>query len=39
MPECFIDAWDEENDLIERFGVSWEAARNRLRYLHKNGRF
>jgi len=37
MPECFIDAWDEEDD--ERFGVSWEAARNRLRYLHKNGRF
>lgn len=39
MPECFIDTWDEEDDLIERFGVSWEAARNRLRYLHKNGRF
>jgi len=39
MPECFIDASDEEDDLIERFGVSWEAARNRLRYLHKNGRF
>ncbi len=39
MPECFIDAWDEEDDLIERFGVSWDAAHNRLRYLHKNGRF
>lgn len=38
MPECFIDAWDEEDDLVQRFGVSWEAARNRLRYLHKNGR-
>lgn len=38
MPECFISALDEEDDLIERFGVSWEAARNRLRYLHKNGR-
>lgn len=38
MPECFIDIWDEEDDLIERFGVSWEAARNRLRYLHKHGR-
>ena len=39
MPECFINAWDKEDDLIERFGVSWEAARNRLRYLHNNGRF
>tara|TARA_R110002124_G_scaffold149801_5_gene316003 strand:- start:72 stop:506 length:435 start_codon:yes stop_codon:yes gene_type:complete len=38
MPECFIDALDDEDDLIQRFGVSWEAARNRLRYLHKNGR-
>lgn len=38
MPECFIDALDEEDDLIERFGVSREAARNRLRYLLKNGR-
>ena len=38
MPECFIDALDDENDLIQRFDVSWEAAHNRLRYLHKNGR-
>lgn len=38
MPGCFIKACDTENDLIERFGVSWEAARNRLRYLKKNGR-
>ncbi|WP_339820884.1 ImmA/IrrE family metallo-endopeptidase [uncultured Paracoccus sp.] len=39
MPECFINAHDEEHDLIERFGVSREAAQNRLRYLHRNGRF
>jgi Zn-dependent peptidase ImmA (M78 family) len=38
MPECFIDALDDEDDLIQRFGVSWEAACNRLRYLRKNGR-
>ena len=38
MPECFINAWDDEDDLMKRFGVSWEAARNRLCYLHKNGR-
>ena len=39
MPERFIDAGDNEDILIQRFGVSWEAARNRLRYLRKNGRF
>ena len=39
MPECFIDACDKDHDLIERFGVSREAARNRLRYLHENRRF
>ncbi|MCV6584424.1 MAG: ImmA/IrrE family metallo-endopeptidase [Marinibacterium sp.] len=38
MPEAFIDQWDEEDDLVGRFNVSWDAARNRLRYLHKNGR-
>lgn len=38
MPGCFIGAGDEEDDLIDRFGVSWEAAHNRLRYLYKNGR-
>ena len=39
MPKSFICALDDEDDLVERFGVSWEAARNRLRYLHKNGGF
>lgn len=38
MPEHFINAWDTEADLVERFGVSTEAARNGLRYLQKNGR-
>lgn len=38
MPECFISRGDDEDSLVQRFGVSWEAARNRLRYLHKNGR-
>lgn len=35
MPEHFINAWDTEANLVERFGVSTEAARNRLRYLQK----
>jgi Zn-dependent peptidase ImmA (M78 family) len=38
IPEGFVSPSDDENDLIERFGVSGEAARNRLRYLKKNGR-
>jgi len=38
MPECFIGPLDDEDALIQRFGVSWEAARNRLCYLRKNGR-
>ena len=38
MPECFINNFDDENSLADRFGVSKEAARNRLRYLRKNGR-
>lgn len=39
MPEGFIGRWDDENDLMERFGVSFSAARNRLHYLRRNGRF
>jgi Zn-dependent peptidase ImmA (M78 family) len=35
MPAHFIDPWHEEEDLMECFGVSWEAAHNRLRYLSK----
>ncbi|MFV0384755.1 ImmA/IrrE family metallo-endopeptidase [Paracoccus sp. (in: a-proteobacteria)] len=38
IPEGFIDGWDDENGLMDRFGVSFSAARNRLRYLRKNGR-
>lgn len=38
MPEGFVDGSDDENDLMERFGVSFSAAHNRLRYLRKNGR-
>ncbi|WP_170373355.1 ImmA/IrrE family metallo-endopeptidase [Ruegeria arenilitoris] len=38
MPEQFITAMDQEDDLIRRFNVSWDAARNRLLYLHKKGR-
>lgn len=38
MPESFIDALDDEEDLIERFGVSSDAARLRLQWLQKNGR-
>lgn len=38
MPKSFIKARDDENTLMERFGVSREAARNRLSYLRKSGR-
>jgi Zn-dependent peptidase ImmA (M78 family) len=38
MPKRFITLSDDENALMERFGVSWEAARHRLSYLQKNGR-
>ncbi|MFV1602323.1 MULTISPECIES: ImmA/IrrE family metallo-endopeptidase [unclassified Phaeobacter] len=38
MPACFVSHIDDEDDIMLRFGVSWEAARNRLRYLSKNGR-
>lgn len=37
MPRRFISSWDDENDLMERFGVSWEAARNRISYLRNDG--
>lgn len=37
MPRRFITSFDDEDDLVKRFGVSWEAARNRIRYLQKNG--
>ncbi|MFC3061567.1 ImmA/IrrE family metallo-endopeptidase [Paenirhodobacter populi] len=36
MPKVFIDPhYDDEDDLMERFGVSRDAAANRLRYLRK----
>lgn len=38
MPDGFIDCLDDEQSIIERHGVSYEAAGNRLRYLRKNGR-
>lgn len=38
MPENFVAAWDDETSLVERFGVSLSAARNRLSYLHNSGR-
>ena len=37
MPKGFINTFDGEDDLMERFGVSWGAARNRIRYLQNNG--
>lgn len=38
MPEGFIDFLDDERSIMERHGVSYEAAGHRLRYLRKNGR-
>ncbi|WP_299855347.1 ImmA/IrrE family metallo-endopeptidase [uncultured Roseobacter sp.] len=38
MPASFISHIDDEDDIMLRFSVSWEAARNRLRYLRKNGK-
>lgn len=36
MPARYIDlGWDDEEQLMERFGVSRDAAANRLRYLRK----
>jgi Zn-dependent peptidase ImmA (M78 family) len=37
MPARFIRPSDEPEDLMERFGVSYEAAENRLSYLLKKG--
>ena len=37
MPQNFIYTTDREQDLIERFGVSWDAAHHRLRSIHKGG--
>ncbi|MDR0809231.1 MAG: ImmA/IrrE family metallo-endopeptidase [Gemmobacter sp.] len=37
MPRRFIFPTDREEDLMKRFGVTWEPARNRLRYLQKSG--
>ena len=39
MPQRFIESWDEEENLMERFGVSWDAAHNRLKYLRKHELF
>lgn len=40
MPRVFVDlSRDSEDDLISRFGVSREAAGNRLRYLRKKAAF
>lgn len=38
MPRHFINSADDIGDLMKRFGVSREAARNRIRYLQKNAR-
>jgi|688.fasta_scaffold114845_3 Zn-dependent peptidase ImmA (M78 family) len=38
MPQSFILPTDGEQDLIDRFGVSWDAAQRRLRWLRENGR-
>ena len=37
MPAGFVSRTDCENDLMARFGVSFEAARLRLKYLRKEG--
>lgn len=39
MPKRFIKHGEDEAILSERFGVSWDAARNRLRYLEKSRRY
>ena len=36
MPKSFISASDTETELMERFGVSYDAARVRLEWLKKN---
>ncbi|KIN62570.1 Neutral zinc metallopeptidase [Sulfitobacter noctilucicola] len=38
MPDGFCDHLDDEQSLMERHGVSFEAAGHRLRYLKKKGR-
>lgn len=35
MPSGFIELRDTEEDLMERFGVSWDAASHRLRCIRK----
>ncbi len=35
MPRSFILASDTEQDLIDRFGVSWDAANNRLKSVRR----
>ncbi len=37
MPQSHLYRSDESSDLVERFGVSWEAASNRLSDLKKKG--
>lgn len=38
MPDSLIDSFDEAPDLMDRFGVSYGAAGNRLDYLLRKGR-
>ncbi len=38
MPETFVQPWDDADALMLRFGVSFEAARNRLSNLRKRGK-
>lgn len=37
MPRSFISLSDSEEDLVDRFGVSWDAAHHRLRSIRKSG--